>query len=40
MILSIIGDYGYKPKNEFNYTQKHKIIEYLRAKVFTVSAQI
>lgn len=39
MLLNIIGGFGYKPKNNFSYDQKQKILSYLSSKVATTSVQ-
>jgi hypothetical protein len=40
LCLNIIGDYRYRPQNEFSYKQKMKILSCLQAKVFESNAQL
>ena len=37
---NIIGGYGYVPKNNFSYDQKQKMLDYLKTKIFTLSAKM
>ena len=38
--MNIFGDYQYRPKNDFSYNQKIKILDFLQSKVLTNHAQI